>query len=63
MDALEANVRVVLLEVEVHGEADVGALDGVHVLAAHLELGEVEVLREYLHLLITLIYYNRLSKS
>ena len=68
VDTLQLNVGVVLLEVEIGGEADVGALDGVHVLACHLKLVKVKVLREYLHyftnlllLLITLI--KLLSKS
>ena len=53
VDALEAHVRVVLLEAEVHGgaKADVWALDGMHVIAVHLELRMVEVLGEHLHLL------------
>jgi hypothetical protein len=52
VDALDADVGVVLLELEVHGleEVDVGALDGVHVVTGHLELVEVEVLGEDLHL-------------
>ena len=57
VDALQADVRVVLLEAEVHGvgEADVRTLDGVHVVARHLELVKVEVFREHLHL--NTIYY------
>ena len=51
VDALQTNVGIVLLEAEVHGgvEADVGPLDRVHVVTSHLELREVEVLREHLH--------------
>ena len=30
-------------------EKDVGSLDGVHVLARHLELVKVEVFREHFH--------------
>ena len=50
--ALQANIRVVLLEREVHRrvESDVGALDRVHVVTRHLKLTKVEVLREHLHL-------------
>ena len=51
VDALQLDVRVVLLEVEVERAAkpDVWAFDGVHVFTSHLELVEVEVLWEYLH--------------
>lgn len=54
VDALDANVGVVLLELEVDGleEVDVGTLDGVHVVARHLELVEVKVLGEDLHLCV-----------
>ena len=53
VDTLEANVSVVLLETEVHGgvEANVWALDGVHVFTRHLELVKVEVFWEHLHFL------------
>jgi len=46
VDALELDVRVVDLEVEVHGRAEVnvGALDRVHVFTRSLELIEVEIL-------------------
>ena len=52
VDALEANIGVVLLEAEVHRgvETDVGALDRVHVVTRHLKLTEVKILREHLHL-------------
>ena len=52
VDALNADVGVVLLELEVDSleEVDVRALDGVHVVARHLELVEVKVLGEDLHL-------------
>ena len=52
VDALELNVGVVLLEGEVKrlAEVDVRTLDGVHVLASHLKLVEVEVFGENLHL-------------
>ena len=52
VNALKTNVRIVLLETEVHGgvEADVRALDGVHVFTSHLELVKVEVFWEHLHL-------------
>jgi len=51
VDALELDISVVLLEAEVEGlaEVDVGALNGVHVLACHLKLVEVEVFREDFH--------------
>lgn len=49
--ALQLNVRVVLLEREIQGLAkvDVWTLDGVHVLARHVELGELKVLWEHFH--------------
>jgi len=52
MDALESDVGVVLLELEVNclEEVNVRALNGVHVVARHLKLIEVEVLGEDLHL-------------
>ena len=63
---LKAHVGVVLLEAEVHGgvEANVRTLDGMHVIATHLKLGVIEVLREHFHLLLFfIIYYNTKSKS
>ena len=50
--ALQTNVRIVLLKAEVHCgmEANVRALDRVHVVTRHLELAEVKVLGEHLHL-------------
>ena len=50
--ALQTNVRIVLLEAEVHGrvEPDVWPLNSVHILTRHLKLTEVEVFREHLHL-------------
>ena len=50
--ALQFHVRIVLLKAEVHRrvEADVWALDRVHVLTGHLKLAEVEVFGEHLHL-------------
>ena len=53
VDTLKFHVGMVLLEGEVErlAEVDVGAFDGVHVLARHLELVEVEVFGEDLHLL------------
>jgi len=52
VDALEFDVGVVLLEGEVKSlaEVDVGTLDGVHILASHLKLIEIEVFGEDLHL-------------
>ncbi len=52
MDALKSDVGVVLLELEVNclEEVNVGALDGVHVVARHLKLIEIEVLGEDFHL-------------
>ena len=57
VNALNAEVGVVLLELEVDGlvEVYVGTLDGVHVVARHLELVEVKVLGKHLHLCY--IYY------
>jgi hypothetical protein len=59
VDALEANVGVVLLEGkgERLAEVDVGTLDCVHVLAVHLKLIEIEVLGEDLHLILLIINY------
>ena len=52
VDTLQLNVSVVLLEREVKRLAKVyvGTLDGVHVLASHLKLVEIEVFGENLHL-------------
>lgn len=57
VDALDSDVGIVLLELEVHGleEVDVRTLDSVHVLFRHLKLVEVEILGEDLHLCY--IYY------
>ena len=51
VDALQLDVGVVLLEVEVQGrtEINVGALDRVHIITSHFKLIEVEVLWEDLH--------------
>lgn len=53
VDALQFDVCVVLLERKVQGLAkvDVWALNGVHVLARHVELCELKVLGEHLHFL------------
>ena len=58
MHALETNIGIVLLEREVHRavEPDVRSLDRVHVFTSHLELSEVEIFGEYLHLGNKLIY-------
>ncbi len=55
--ALDSNVGIVLLELEVDSleEVDVGTLDSVHILACHLKLVEIKVLWEHLHLCY--IYY------
>lgn len=52
VDALKSDVGIILLELEVNclEEVNVRALDGVHVVARHLKLIEVEVLGEDLHL-------------
>jgi len=52
VDALELDVRVVDLEVEVEGlrEVDIGTLDRVHILSRSLELVELKVLWEHLHI-------------
>ena len=51
VDALQLDVGVVLLEVEVQGrtEINVGALDRVHIITSHFKLIEVEVFWEDLH--------------
>jgi hypothetical protein len=58
VDALELEVSVVLLELEVHeeGEVDVWALDAVSILAGHHELVEVEHLGEDLHVSFSIRY-------
>ena len=50
--ALELYVRIVFLELEVNSfsEIDIWAFDGMHVFTSHLELVEVEVLWEDLHI-------------
>ena len=57
VDALDSDVGIVLLELEVDSleEVDIGALNCVHILARHLKLIEVEVFGEHLHLCY--IYY------
>jgi hypothetical protein len=57
VDALQLDVGVVLLELEVDRlvEVDVGPLYCVHVLSGHLELVEVEILGEDLHFFLKLI--------
>ena len=59
VDALDADVSVILLELEVNGlvEVYVRALDCVHIVARHLELVEVKVLRKHLHLCVYIYYY------
>ena len=49
--ALQLDVGVVALELEVQGlrEVDVRTLDRVHVFAGGLELTEIKVLREHFH--------------
>ena len=51
MDALELDVGVILLELELHEESEVNvwALDGVLVLTGHDELVEIKHLWEDLH--------------
>jgi hypothetical protein len=51
VDALQLDVRVIDLEVEIEGlgEVDVGTLDGVHVFARSFKLVELEVLGEHFH--------------
>lgn len=53
MYTLNLNISVVFLELKVNGlvEINVRSLDCVHVLARHLELIKVEVLREDFHLI------------
>ncbi len=56
--ALDLNVSVVLLELEVNGlvEVYIGTLDSVHVLSRHFKLVEIEVLWKHLHTFLTLIF-------
>lgn len=60
VDALNSDVGVVLLELEVNGleEVNVGALDSVHVMARHLKLIEIKVLWKHLHLCVISIIIN-----
>ena len=55
VDALKLNIGVILLELEVNRltKVDVWSLDRVHILSSHLELVEVEVFREDLHIFIS----------
>ena len=57
--ALQLNVRVILLEFEMHRfpEVDVRSLNRVHVFTGHLELSEVEILGEYLHIYLIIIKF------
>ena len=52
VNALQFHIGVVILEVEVHlfSKVNIRTFDRVHVLTSHLELVEVEVFREDLHL-------------
>ena len=52
VDTLELKVRVVLVELEVQGlaEVNVWSLDRVHILTGHLELIKVEVFWKHLHI-------------
>ena len=61
VDALELDVGVVLLEVEVHEESEVNvwALDAVLVLAGHHELVEVKHLWEHLHFVLSIYKFSR----
>ena len=51
MDALQFNVGIILLELEVNclAKIDIWSFDGMHVFTRHLKLIEVEILREHLH--------------
>ena len=63
VDALELDVGVVDLEVEIEGlgEVDVGTLDGVHVFADSLELVELEVLGEHFHYSLIIINLTKFN--
>ena len=52
VNALQLDVGVVLLELEVDRltKVNIRSLDGVHIFSSHLELREVVVLGEYLHI-------------
>ena len=54
VDALQLDVGVVLLELEVDGVAkvDVWSLDRMHVFSAHFELVKVEVFWEHFHFVL-----------
>ena len=51
VNALQLDVRIVLLELKVESLAkvDVWAFDGMEVFSGHLELSELEVLGEHFH--------------
>ena len=59
VDALQLDIGVILLELEVDclTKVDVWSLDGMHVFTRHLKLIEVEILREHLH------YFNTTYKN
>ena len=61
MDALKLDVSVVLLELKVQSktEVNVWSLDGVHIFTRHLELSEIKVLGENLHLLFYIYLLNK----
>lgn len=65
VNALKLHIRIVLLErkVQCFSEVNVWTLDGVHVLARHLELVEVEVLWKDFHCLDKIYNSNLLLYS
>ena len=65
VDALQLNVGVVLLELEVNSltEVDVWSLDGMHILSSHFKLVEIEVFGEHLHIFISKFINKIIIKS
>ena len=63
--ALKLDVSIVLLEFKLHSfaEVDVRSFDCVHVLSSHLELREVEVLGEYLHIYLRITMHHLHKKE
>ena len=60
VNTLKFNVSIILLELELHSftKVNVRSLDRVHIFSSHLELSEVEILGEYLHIYLIINKQN-----
>ena len=60
VNALQLQVRVILVELEVQSlsEVNVWSLDSVHVFSGHLELIKVEVFWKHLHIINLILNYK-----